>query len=558
MTQYFLTACGRRKLLATLIAAVPFAPSADAQVPQRSAYTAGNVSFNHFMMNTDVGDDRFVYFEDVNGDNFTDIIVTGYTPVSRPAQGAQPGQILLNNGDNTFRAATGDRPQNEWAREIVVADFNNDGIQDIFIADHGWDAPPFPGFRNQLLLGTGQGFTDATDRLPRLSDFSHNAAVGDINSDGFVDILVTNPPQDNAAKAPYLLMNRGNAQFDLDRSRLPASFVRADSSSEFSWAVELADLDSDGHMDMIVGRKQGLTRLPSRIYWNLGNGVFSDTAVTHLPDMKRFVSGDKYEIIEIKAFDVNQNGRLDLMMSAYNNSGFRGTAIQLFSNLGNRQFVDSTDVCLSGVTQDPDNARQTPLHLRNMDVNFDGVPDIVALINYDPSAQTTLFFEGSGARMRALTRENLGGGTGVRERLQWAQPLVGNGVFGYAEVFVLVDNGQRKLGLNYIPVTSTPNAPVANRFDVCSNVMRSYVDAGELGRIQLDFKLLRMEPTVQIQVLAETIKNITMLPTKFSTFSSASGLLHIPELVVDDTIEYRGLRFQLIDGNRLIFELVGS
>ncbi|TFH75266.1 VCBS repeat-containing protein [Gammaproteobacteria bacterium LSUCC0112] len=547
----------RQKLLATLIVASLLSSVVEAQTAQRSTYTAGTVSYGHFVMNTDVGNDRFVYFEDVNGDGFTDVIVTGYTPTDRPSPGPQPGQILLNNGDNTFRAATGDRPLNEWAREILVADFNNDGIQDIFIADHGWDAPPYPGFRNQLLLGTGQGFTDATDRLPGLSDFSHNAAVGDVNGDGFVDILVTNTPQGNAARAPYLLMNRGNAQFDLDRTRLPESFVRADFTSEFSWAVELADLDKDGHVDMIVGRKQGLTTLPSRIYWNPGNGEFSNAQVTHLPDMRRFVSGDKYEIIEIQAFDVNQNGRLDLIMTAYN-SNFRGTGIQLLSNLGNRQFVDSTDVCLSGITQDPDNARNTPFHLRNVDVNFDGVSDVVAIFNNDPSEQTTLFFEGSGARLRALTRASLGGDAEARLRLLWGQPLVGKDVFGYAEVFVLVDNGQRKLGLNYVPVTSTPAPSVANRFDVCSNQMRSFVDAGELGRIQLDFQLLRMEPTVQIQVLPETIKNLSVLPSRFSTFSPATGILQVPELVVDDTIEYRGLRFQLIDGDRLIFELIGS
>lgn len=557
MMQYLLQTGFRQKLLISLMAVSPFASSSDTQMPLRSTYSAGKVSYGHFVMNTNVGDDRFVYFEDVNGDGYTDVVVTGYTPTNRPSPGAQPGQILLNNGDNTFRAATGDQPSNEWAREILVADFNNDGIQDIFIADHGWDADPFPGFRNQLLLGTGQGFTDATDRLPAISDFSHNAAVGDINGDGFIDILVTNPPQGNASKAPYLLMNRGNAQFDLNRTRLPESFVRSGVSSEFSWAAELADLDKDGHMDMIVGRKQGRTTLPSRIYWNPGNGDFSQAAVTHLPDMQRFVSGDKYEIIEIQALDVNQNGRLDLMMTAYN-SNFRGTGIQLFSNLGNRQFVDSTDVCMSGITQDPDNARDTPYHIRKTDVNFDGVPDFLALKNNDPSAQTTLFFEGNGARLRAITRANLGGDSEASLRLQWGQPLVGNGVFGYAEVFVLVENGQRKLGLNYVPVTSTPNAPVANRFDVCSNVMRSFVDAGSFGRIQLDFRLLRMEPTVQIQVLADTLKNVTTLPAKFSTFNPASGLLHIPELMVDDTVEYRGLQFLLIDGDQLIFELVGS
>lgn len=556
MLRSILPRCYRKKLLFSMLAVVPFASAADAQTAQRSTYSAGAVSFGHFSMNSDVGDDRFVYFEDVNGDGFTDVVVTGFSPTSRPAEGARPGQILLNNGDNTFRPATGDRPQNEWAREVLVADFNNDNIPDIFIADHGWDAHPFPGFRNQLLLGTGEGFTDATDRLPAISDFSHNAAVGDINGDGFVDILVTNPPQGNVEKGPYLLINKGNAQFDLDRSRLPASFVRAE-NGEFSWAVELADLDNDGHTDMIIGRKQGLTTLPSRIYWNPGNGDFSNAEVTHLPDMKRFVSGDKYEIIEIQAFDVNQNGRRDLIMTAYN-MNFRGTGIQLLSNAGNRQFIDSSDVCLSGITQDPDNARDTPYHLRQVDVNFDGVPDIVAIKNNDPLAQTTLFFEGSGARLRAVTRENLGGDTSARERLVWGEPLVGNGVFGYVEVFTFVENGQRKLGMNYVPVTSTPNTPVANRFDVCSNLMTSSVDAGDFGRIQLDFRLLRMEPTVRIQVLPESIKSLSTLPGKFSTFNPASGLLQVPELVLDDAVGYSGLRFQLIDGDQLIFELVGA
>jgi len=546
----------RYTLLCSIVIVANFSMLADAQTPQRSTYTAGSTVFNHFSTNTDVTGDRFTHFEDVNGDGYTDIVVTGYTPVSRPPQGAQPGQILLNNGDNTFRAATGDRPQTEWAREILVADFNNDMIPDIFIADHGWDADPFPGFRNQLLLGTGQGFTDATDRLPGLSDFSHNAAVGDINGDGFVDILVTNPPQNNAAKSPYFLINKGNAQFDLDRSRLPANITRAD-NSEFAWAVELADLDGDGHVDMIFGRKQGATTLPSRIYWNPGNGNFANAAVTQLPDMQRFVSGDKYEIIEIKAFDFNRDGRRDLIMTAYNSS-FRGTAIQLFNNNGNRQFSDSSDVCLSGLFQDPDNARNTPYFLRQADVNFDGVPDILAMANNDPLGQTTMFFEGGNTRLRAISRDALSANADANFRLQNGQAIVGNGVFGYAEVFTLVENGQRKLGLNYVPVTSTPVAPVANRFDVCSNLMTSAVAAGEFGNIQLSFRLLRMEPTVHIQAVAESITGLSSLPEKHATFNSSTGILQVPELVLDDAVAYRGMQFRLIDGDRLIFELVAT
>tara|TARA_B100000497_G_scaffold90759_1_gene101262 strand:- start:188 stop:322 length:135 start_codon:yes stop_codon:yes gene_type:complete len=28
---------------------------------------------------------------------------------------------------------------------LPAGDFNGDGTLDLFIADHGWDAPPYPG-----------------------------------------------------------------------------------------------------------------------------------------------------------------------------------------------------------------------------------------------------------------------------------------------------------------------------------------------------------------------------------------------------------------------------
>ncbi len=59
------------------------------------------------------------------------------------------GIVLINNGDFTFEVAAGDRPRGIAQREVLMDDFNGDGRKDFFIADHGYDRPPFPGWHNQ-------------------------------------------------------------------------------------------------------------------------------------------------------------------------------------------------------------------------------------------------------------------------------------------------------------------------------------------------------------------------------------------------------------------------
>ncbi len=173
--------------------------------------------------------------------------------------------------------ASGDVPLSEHVREIVVNDFNGDGILDFFLADTGWDTPPFPGFKNSLLLGNGTGFDNVTDRLPDIEDFTHSASSGDIDGDGDVDIPVANL-NPTAEKISYFLINDGSANFTLDRLRLPDNFVDPASNGYQTSKAELADLDADGFPDLIIGQefKTSPNVAPSRIYWNDGSGNFSE------------------------------------------------------------------------------------------------------------------------------------------------------------------------------------------------------------------------------------------------------------------------------------------
>lgn len=108
-------------------------------------------------------------------------------------------RLLINKGDGTFVDATLERLSSEpvvgaghWNNGGVLADFTGDGAPDVFLAtvDPGAGGPA----RDILYVNDGTGrFVDrsATD-LPAVIDFSVDAAAGDVDGDGDLDLFVAN------------------------------------------------------------------------------------------------------------------------------------------------------------------------------------------------------------------------------------------------------------------------------------------------------------------------------------------------------------------------------
>ena len=145
---------------------------------------------------------------------------------------------------------------------------------------------PNPARAISSLLWTEQGYDDATDRMP--SDpggFTHNAAAGDVDGDGDIDILVANSHSQTLGgvfvAGPYLLLNDGNANFTFDLSRLPDALET--DNDRAPWAADIVDLDGDGHEDLLIGLGRGNEETNSFIYWGSEAGEYYDDAATLLP-----------------------------------------------------------------------------------------------------------------------------------------------------------------------------------------------------------------------------------------------------------------------------------
>ncbi len=119
----------------------------------------------------------------------------------------------------------------------AVADYDNDGDLDLFVANYGSDAL----WRNE---GGGR-FTEVGADTPLGEDYhSTSAAWGDFDHDGFRDLFVVSYLSDVAMVEDHLFRNRGGAFHAVT----PELLQRPGASHGVAWA----DFDQDGDLDLLL------------------------------------------------------------------------------------------------------------------------------------------------------------------------------------------------------------------------------------------------------------------------------------------------------------------
>jgi VCBS repeat protein len=205
-----------------------------------------------------------------------------------------------------------------WDRDDSVAlalgDVDGDGDLDLLLGNTG----SYPGGQSRLYLNEGSGvFADATSTLlVNIFGGARALALGDVDGDGDLDALLGNfgPPC-------ALLLNNGSGGFASATVQLPS----LDGPTR---AVALSDVDSDGDLDALIGNDTQQNRL----YENNGAGFFVD-ATWRLPAV--FI-----RTYALAVGDVDGDGDLDFLVGNGQPGPFSFNRLHL--NDGTGFFTDET------------------------------------------------------------------------------------------------------------------------------------------------------------------------------------------------------------------------
>ena len=326
---------------------------------------------------------------DFNGDGFEDFAVawTFFPHTIDPDQKINaPINIYLNNGEGRYEEnlniyTNNEPPEHPFAYRMIAADFNNDGIDDIFAGSMGIQYRSSDYSENYinphphllLLSNSEKKFEDASHKIEdrnngngQLCNFAHDASAGDPDGDGDTDVYACN----------ILNINDGNGNFVMHE------YINLEWQRENKYGNPMSSLMTDLNNDSF----------DDIIFWNFDNrSTWSDVDEGYVllsnnsSDIKNWSrlvlpSGpfgfDRNKYNHAASGDLNNDGFEDVVVSITRDLPYyEGAYIQILINDGNGELLDMTNTNFPAQPRSDSHHGEGNIYLRDM--NLDGNLDII-------------------------------------------------------------------------------------------------------------------------------------------------------------------------------------
>ena len=293
---------------------------------------------------------------DMNNDGLPDLVAANEMGDSVSVFLDDTAGLFHATGAQDSAFPTGDYPTGG-----ALADFNRDGVLDVVTADyHGNSVTVLLGIKGSNGKGTGKLAPKTTYPTVPGAETS-NLAVGDVNKDGNLDVIATNPQK--GSMSLFLGKPDGTLASEIE---IPVGVT----TMSFPYSAAIGDFDGDGKNDVAIA---DLVTGPVIVKLGNGDGTFGDDVAYATGGVGPFI---------IITYDLNLDGKLDLVCA---NRG--SDNVSVFIGRGDGTFRKPI-VASTGMGTGP-------YSIAVADFNVDGVPDLVTA-NFMSSTGSVLIGMGDG------------------------------------------------------------------------------------------------------------------------------------------------------------------
>ena len=234
---------------------------------------------------------------------------------------------------------------------VAFADIDNDGFLDLFTVGTHPATPVARMYKNDR---TGNFVMH--DQATFIKKREGSSAFGDVNGDGFVDLIVSGSSESGVETKLYLNDAQGN--FTLSPSSNFIGTMQGD--------ILMGDFDRDGDIDVICSGMNNSSTFILAFYKNDGAGVFSRDTNSGLEQYGMYISS-------LKTADINNDGYLDLVTCGRTSVSATSKGIRCFLNNTNGTFSLASTPNITALSG----------KVALADVNNDGTIDLLIAGNGD-------------------------------------------------------------------------------------------------------------------------------------------------------------------------------
>lgn len=271
---------------------------------------------------------------DINNDGMEDLFMT--TAVKDTSY-----TWLQGNDGNLKKGAVLPQSWNYEQQGSILADFNGDGMPDLYVASGGNELPYADGnYQDQLYLQKADGSFEISDGLPQMNSSTSTVNAVDYDGDGDLDLFVGSRLKPNSyplSDKSYFLQNNGGRFTDRTKEIAPEL-----ADIGLVTAALWTDFNADGAIDLIVvgewmninffenqngilrnvTAKSGVPKLSG--FWNSINGADfdQDGDIDYIVGnfgQNTDLTASEAEPVSIVAKDFDNNGKIDPIMGSYVN-----------------------------------------------------------------------------------------------------------------------------------------------------------------------------------------------------------------------------------------------